>query len=907
MKILSIDIYGFGQFEDRVFHLNNSKKAHIFYGYNEAGKTTIISFIHAILFGFPTKQSNENRFEPKKGGKYGGKLLLQVHKDRTITIERIAGRAVGEVKVYDNKGLAGDEEVLRSLLNGLNRSLYLAIYSFSFKGLQEIEAVNAAELSRYLFSAGAYGSHSLFDFEKKINKQLDDLYKPNGQKPTLNEKITGLIKLRERLHNWTYKMDEYNSYVKARNSLLIETEKLNKKVIENAAFIKEYEKKRMLKPYVEERKRLQIQLGQLSNYQPFPIDGLNRLKELQFQVKPLKGQSESVTEKITEIEKRLADISFNQTYLDNEETLYALKEKQKLCEMQEKKVEEINATLKHELSEITSLMEKLGTTYTEERIQAADTSLIVKQQIKELATKQERLDEQQKFLDEQFRNAKLELEKTELAITHLKRGSGTNHKKLGMLLSAVITLLGIGAWLLTQSLYPLLFIIAFIIAFSFYSVMNNSKARQQLEREKIILQQKQQLFEGIMKQFEVLEDDRHLLKKDLALLCTKYSLPNNLSGNQLVTSFELLEDLKKRLRSKNQLLTELVKVKSEIVQFYSQISKQMELFQLTGEASTQALIEMITTVEREKELKFQKNRLIEKHQDLLDESSRIQKQIEEYELSIKELFAGAMVDNEEDYRKKGKAAGEYEEIAGKLKATESHIKVILKDGEKNYINEVENENFNYEELMKQVGKETEMLHGLIRNNDLKIAEIGADLKALEEVAAYSELTHKYEIEKSAFQTVAGQWAILQVAKDLIEKTKNFYREVRLPHVIEKAQHFFSFLTFGRYIQIYAPTEDTGFTVERADGIRFKPGELSQATKEQLYLAIRLALAIHHNSPSPLPLIIDDSFVNFDRERAERAFELIRKISTDYNHQVLFFSCHEHAIKFFENENIIYLK
>ena len=32
----------------------------VFYGENEAGKSTIMAFIHGILFGFPTKQQSRN-------------------------------------------------------------------------------------------------------------------------------------------------------------------------------------------------------------------------------------------------------------------------------------------------------------------------------------------------------------------------------------------------------------------------------------------------------------------------------------------------------------------------------------------------------------------------------------------------------------------------------------------------------------------------------------------------------------------------------------------------------------------------------------------------------------------------------------------------------------------------------
>ncbi len=65
MKIVEINIYGYGKFENVLF--TDLHSTQVFFGENEAGKSTIMSFIHSILFGFPTKLHSELRYEPKKG------------------------------------------------------------------------------------------------------------------------------------------------------------------------------------------------------------------------------------------------------------------------------------------------------------------------------------------------------------------------------------------------------------------------------------------------------------------------------------------------------------------------------------------------------------------------------------------------------------------------------------------------------------------------------------------------------------------------------------------------------------------------------------------------------------------------------------------------------------------------
>ncbi|HEX6922321.1 MAG TPA: hypothetical protein VF149_00740, partial [Bacillales bacterium] len=94
----------------------------------------------------------------------------------------------------------------------------------------------------------------------------------------------------------------------------------------------------------------------------------------------------------------------------------------------------------------------------------------------------------------------------------------------------------------------------------------------------------------------------------------------------------------------------------------------------------------------------------------------------------------------------------------------------------------------------------------------------------------------------------------------------------------------------------------GFIVERMDGIRFSPNQLSRGTAEQLYLAVRLALARIYQSPSPYPMIMDDILVNFDSHRSGKAAQTIREAAT--HHQILFFTCHAHLLEHFSKGEIL---
>ncbi|HHY74444.1 MAG TPA: AAA family ATPase [Bacillus bacterium] len=906
MKIRTIHIYGFGQFENKMFQLQPTKSLHVLFGHNEAGKSTITAFILAIFFGFPARNQTENRYEPKTGAKYGGKVTVETA-DKVITIERVKGRSTGELLIFNEDGTVCEEDEREALFKGLDRALYQSIFSFGFKGLQAIENVTSTELSHYLFTAGTTGGQALFEMEKKLTKKLDELYKPSGRKPLLNEKLAELECVRNELKKWEGKVELYNKYVQEQERLKVRLNEMGEKITQLQSLVKEYEKKQMLEPHITERKKWQIQLSQISDFEPFPVNGLERLAQLQTEMRPLKGQALSLSQKISDLQKEMDATNYKEDSIAQEVKVRSLKEKQKVYEMQEIEKEKISLSLTYEQEEINVIIGKLGSGYNEEIINEIDISLTIKEQLKNLITKVERLNNQQTFLDEQFNKAKAELEQAEAALQKLKKEKQKNKKPmLAVILSLLATFAGgIILWVLSESIYPLVISVIILLGLSLYKFTFKNAKNQQIEKEQVLLKQKEKIFDDIVKQYESWEQEFHQAEQELAAFCCKHKFPNELPATLLMSAFEWLEELKKRIRTKSHLLLERERLEKEVTIFTADVKELIEIFNLQTEFSLLALDKIIDIIEKEKEKKYRVYQLNEKGKEYHDELTALEQQMQYLETEIKVLFSSANVEDEDSFRQKGKANEEYSAVKAKLQAIESYLQSVLKAGEERYIDEIANENIHYEQIIDKTTEAITNADSERKQLQVRLADISVEIKNLEEGTAYSDLVHRYEVLKDEFQREAGEWAVYKVAKDLIDRTKDYYRMVRLPQVIQTAQTYFSFLTFDKYPLLNAPTEDSGFIVERHDGIRFTPNELSQATTEQLYLSLRLSLARNFRSITPLPIIIDDSFVNFDKERTKRALELIREIAKD--HQILFFTCHQHIVELFDEAEMIKLE
>ena len=139
--------------------------------------------------------------------------------------------------------------------------------------------------------------------------------------------------------------------------------------------------------------------------------------------------------------------------------------------------------------------------------------------------------------------------------------------------------------------------------------------------------------------------------------------------------------------------------------------------------------------------------------------------------------------------------------------------------------------------------------------------------------------------------LARQWSVLALARDFLLTAKARFEEEGQQGVIRFAGDLFAAVTEGEYTGIAASLEGDAFMAVHRSGDRRDPErQLSQGTREQLYLALRLAYIKNHAAKAePLPIIMDDILVNFDPIRAANTARILTEFARD--NQLLFFTCH----------------
>lgn len=191
MKIVAWHVDGFGALRD-YDESGLGDGVTLIRGENEAGKSTLLGFLRAMLFGFPRKSTRARQYPPLRGGGHGGHVVLSDDDGRGWTIERYADRK-DRLNITDAAGVAGDEAQLRRLLGGADEKLFNSVFAFDLSELTGFESLEAAGVRERIFSAGISGAgQSARQVIDILDKRADALLKQRAGQAQINNLVRDL-------------------------------------------------------------------------------------------------------------------------------------------------------------------------------------------------------------------------------------------------------------------------------------------------------------------------------------------------------------------------------------------------------------------------------------------------------------------------------------------------------------------------------------------------------------------------------------------------------------------------------------------------------------------------------------------------------------------------------------------
>ena len=260
MIIKSVNINSFGGIKNK--KINFSKGLNIVYGENEAGKSTIQSFIKIWLYGFSSykgkdyKLNERIKYTPNDGDNISGELNV-IHEDKEYIIRRTFGRTKKEDTSIIINSITGEEvqyinkEEPGKYFFNINRStfintVFIGQLGVSVKKDKEEEILD--KLSNSIGSEeGQVSVEVAFSKLYKYKKSISNIRK-SGSLDVLKNKYGDLLSERYE----AYKLSNHN-IENEENLIKLNEEKLNiNKEISNLEIYKKYLKKIKIKKEYQE-------------------------------------------------------------------------------------------------------------------------------------------------------------------------------------------------------------------------------------------------------------------------------------------------------------------------------------------------------------------------------------------------------------------------------------------------------------------------------------------------------------------------------------------------------------------------------------------------------------------------------------------------------------------------------
>ena len=180
-----------------------------------------------------------------------------------------------------------------------------------------------------------------------------------------------------------------------------------------------------------------------------------------------------------------------------------------------------------------------------------------------------------------------------------------------------------------------------------------------------------------------------------------------------------------------------------------------------------------------------------------------------------------------------------------------------------------------------------------------LSELTKQKQGLEKAGdAAADYRQQAESCAAALQEDAARFLRLKLATHFLQTQIERFRKENQGPLLEKSGRVFQKITRGAFSGLDAEFNASDVPVLvglRPDRTSVSIGGMSEGTRDQLYLALRLAaLDQYLDAHEPMPLILDDLLITFDDERARAILPQLAGLAK--RTQVFLFTHHEHLVE-----------
>ena len=319
MKITDIHVDGFGVWNSMTAD-DLSHQVTLFYGPNEAGKTTLMQFVRAVLYGFSTERRHLY-LPPVFGGVPGGLLRVNNH-NGDFTVERrledddqtIIGRAI----VLADNGSRQGQHLLNVLLAGIDESIFNNVFAVGIRELQELATLNDTQAAEQLYNlASGVDRVSLVEVMRHLEAERTRIWQVDGKSES---ELAGLLAQRDRLKaeydHLEMQTRRWADLAHQQRSLVAETNELEQRISHFEFDARTVEISIQVRDKWRKRADLNRQITGVGRVDPLPEGCVGRLDELNLAIEAQRELLEPKKERRLSLRRELAAQPINKALWD---------------------------------------------------------------------------------------------------------------------------------------------------------------------------------------------------------------------------------------------------------------------------------------------------------------------------------------------------------------------------------------------------------------------------------------------------------------------------------------------------------------------------------------------------------------------------------------------------------------
>ena len=921
MRFVKAYVDGYGKFHNLDFTFEPG--FNLFFGPNEAGKTTMMSFLRTIFFGFPGRRDAVDRYEPLTGGTHGGRLELETTDKKKFSVSLKPGRTLaGELIILNGDGseLSGEsaKKTLQVLLHSVSENIYKTVFAFSLTELQQLDSLENEEINAHIYSAGTgVGDVILPDILKAVDEEKNKIYKHGGTAQIVPKIIKELDMIRSEISDIQKDQERYKTAITDIETLKQEQTRLSY-IIDNKR--REKEKASKLKAgrdNVNELNEIGKQISSLpSVIEEFPSDGIRRLSTLEEKLTERKEELQECKNQISNLSTQKDSICIDNKVLEAESLITSLAEDRSAEIENIKRKDEIESnTISHKTS-VSNAITDIGTDWDEGRIIAIDVGKEASENIRVLTegltNTQVNVEKAENTLVQEKKNKEESSREFQAFSRNLKKTKPVKQLKFLLIFGIpIVILLGAFCWITFKPVSGVLFTVIGIMAIAALYYVYYKSASDALDESK------KQLSDILKARNQSIEEANKALsdaKDEYQQACRKWQgwlrdngFSTELDRNGIFDLIESVRKVKELIRKKEESKKELQHVEERARSYLDRVNSVLSPCNLETTSLdniSQSIHTLDNTLKKQKEFKEKKEHLEEKIKELETREKTIQDVISDLENSIQNLIVEGGAGSAEEFRKYSTVVQKRNSLLERKNILEIQMARLIGSAPEieKFKEEVaaESDPMTTDCSIEELESETAQLEGKLSGATQNIGAKENQISELEKNERLGGLRLEEENLKARLQEALSEWSVNALCHKLLNKAMTIYERERQPSVLKHAGRYFDKITNGRYIHVIKKAEGNKLVVETPEGQQKSVNALSRGTAEQLYLSMRLAFIKEYaDRVGTLPLIVDDILVNFDPQRAKTTIRLLNEISKE--NQIIMFTCHPATLNLCKKE------